>query len=45
MVKPQMYYYNSITKQRKSSGAVPEEGVYVHHGGQAYIEIKFLAEL
>ncbi len=37
MVRPQMYYYNSITKQRKTSGAIPEEGIYVHNSGQAYI--------
>lgn len=37
LVKVQMHYYNSITKQRRSSGAVPEEGVYVHHNGQGYL--------
>lgn len=40
-----MYYYNSVTKQRKTSGAIPEEGVYVHHLDKGYTEIKFYAEL
>lgn len=40
-----MYYYNSVTKQRKTSGAIPEEGVYVHHLDIGYAEIKFYAEL
>lgn len=39
-----MYYYNSVTKQRKSSNACPDSGVYVHHAGKSYVEIKFLAE-
>lgn len=37
VVKVQMFYYSSITKQRKTSGAVPEEGLYVHHNGNGYI--------
>ena len=45
VVKPQMFYYSSITKQRKTSGAIPEEGVYVHHNGKGYLEMKFVAEL
>ena len=40
-----MFYYNTITKQRKSSNAVPDSGIYVHNNGKAYVEIKFLAEL
>jgi len=45
-IKPQMLYYNSLTKQRKTSGAVPEEGLYLHTNGEAsYIEMKFYAEL
>ena len=38
LLKVQMYYYNSGTKQQKSSGAIPEEGLYVHHNnGNAYV--------
>jgi cytochrome oxidase Cu insertion factor (SCO1/SenC/PrrC family) len=37
LLKMQFYYYSSITKQRKSTAAVPEEGVYVHHSGTAYL--------
>ena len=44
LIKPQMYYYSSATKQRKSSNACPEGGIYVHHSGKSYVEIKFLAE-
>lgn len=45
LIKVQFSYYNSVTKHRKSTGAVPEEGVYVHHSGIGYTELKFLAEL
>ena len=45
-IYPQMYYYNSVTKERKTSGAVPEEGLNLHHTGSGiYSEIKFMAEL
>lgn len=39
-----MYYYSSITKQKKSSGAIPEDGLYINNNGSTYMEIKFLAE-
>lgn len=42
-LKVQMHYYNSTTKQLKSSNAVPEEGVYVH-GANTTVELKFFAE-
>lgn len=45
IVKPQFYYYNSTTKQRKTSGAMPDDGLYVHHNGKGYVEVKFIAEL
>lgn len=46
MVYPQMFYMNSATKERKTSGAVPEEGLYLHHTGQGVsFEVKFLAQL
>jgi hypothetical protein len=44
LLKVQMFYYNSSTKERRSSAAVPEEGMYVYNSGKAYTEIKFLAE-
>ena len=44
IIKPQMFYFSSITKQRKTSGAIPEGGIYVHNNGRGYVEIKFLAE-
>jgi hypothetical protein len=44
MLKVQMFYYNSTSKERRSSGVVPEEGVYVYSNGRAFTEIKFLAE-
>jgi len=44
-IKPQFFYFSSITKQRKTSGAVPEDGIYVHNNGRGYVEIKFVAEL
>jgi predicted metalloprotease len=44
VIKPQFFYYSSITKQRKTSGCIPEEGIYVHSNGKAYVEIKFAAE-
>lgn len=43
LLKVQMYYYNSTTKQLKSSNAVPEEGVYVH-GTNTAVDLKFFAE-
>ena len=45
IVKPQFYYYNSTTKQRKPSGAIPDDGLYVHQNGKGYVEVKFIAEL
>jgi len=45
-VKPQMYYYNSANRQRKTSGAMPEEGFRLHQNGNGvFAEIKFVAEL
>ena len=40
-----MFYYNSHTKQRKTSRAVDDSGVYVHNCGKGYVQIKFLAEM
>lgn len=45
IIKPQLFYFSSVTKQRKSTGAVPEGGIYVHNNGRGYAEIKFLVEL
>jgi hypothetical protein len=35
ILKPQMFYYSSITKQKKSSGAVSDDGIYLHTSGEA----------
>ncbi len=39
-----MFYYNSTSKERRNSSAIPEEGIYVYNNGRAFTEIKFLAE-
>ena len=44
VIKPQLFYYSSVTKQRKTSGAIPEGGIYVHNNGRAYTEVKFVAD-
>lgn len=44
LLRVQMYYYNSATKEKRSSGAIPEDGVYIYNSGRGYTEIKFLAE-
>jgi hypothetical protein len=44
MLRTQMSYYSTSTKQRKNAGALPEEGIFLHHNGSTQIEIKFLAE-
>ena len=45
-VYPQMFYFNSATKERKTSGAMPEEGLVLHHNGEGVsFEVKFFAEL
>jgi hypothetical protein len=44
LLKVQMFYYNSASKERRNSAAAPEEGIYVYNSGRAFTEIKFLAE-
>jgi hypothetical protein len=39
-----MFYYNSVSKERRNSATVPDEGIYVYNNGRAFTEIKFLAE-
>lgn len=39
-----MFYYNTSTKERRSSAIIPEEGVFIYNNGKGYTEIKFLAE-
>ena len=44
-LKCQMEHYNSLTKERKSSKAVPDDGVFINHNNDAcYTEIRFFAE-
>jgi hypothetical protein len=44
IIKPQMFYYCPLTKQRKSSNAIPDAGIYVHNTGKVgYVEVKFMA--
>lgn len=31
--KPQLYLYNSVTKNKQNSKIVPSEGLYMHHSG------------
>ena len=46
VVYPQMFYFNSATKERKTSGAMPEEGLTLHHTGQGVsFEVRFFGEL
>lgn len=45
LLKTQMYYYNSTTKERNNSKTIPEEGVFLNHSGDScYIELRFFAD-
>ena len=37
MLRTQMSYFSTATKQRKSAGALPEEGLYLHHNGSTQL--------
>ena len=34
--KPQLYFYNTVTKNRQNSKILPAEGVYMHHNGEQF---------
>jgi hypothetical protein len=45
MLKAQLYFYNSITKNKQSSKIIPQEGLYLHHDGQQCVsEMRFVVE-
>lgn len=33
VLKPQLYFYNSITKNRQNTKIIPSDGIYMHHNG------------
>lgn len=40
-LKTQMYYYNSLTKQKKNSKAIPDEGLYINNGNDSsFVEMR-----
>jgi|JI61114BRNA_FD_contig_41_1693849_length_568_multi_2_in_0_out_0_2 hypothetical protein len=34
-LKCQMYYYNSITKERKNSKVIPDDGIFLNHNNDS----------
>ena len=44
-LKGQMFYYNSATKEKKNSKAIPEDGVFLNHSNDScYIELRFFSD-
>lgn len=44
-MKAQLYYYNSVTKNRQSSKIIPNDGVYMHHNGEQFTtELRFVVD-
>lgn len=45
VIKPQLWYYNTVTKQRKNSKTIPDEGLnLMHNGDSVYTEVRFLVD-
>jgi hypothetical protein len=44
-LKPQLYLYNSITKNRQNTKIIPSDGIYMHHNGDQYTtELRFVVD-
>jgi hypothetical protein len=44
-MKCQFYLYNSVTKDRKSTKSVPEDGIFINHSSDScYVEMRFIAD-
>ena len=45
VLKAQLYYFNSITRQRQSSKFLPDDGVYMYYStSECTVELRFLVE-
>jgi hypothetical protein len=45
VLKPQLYFYNSITKNRQNTKIIPSDGIYMHHNGEQYTtELRFVVD-
>ena len=43
--KPQLYLYNSITKNKQNTKIIQNEGLYMHHNGDQFTtEVRFVVD-